>query len=169
MIKNIVKTDDGLEGEFWNELFETDMEIYISNENKLSYAEKCAEYFSNMPDELVDRLCKYCIRYCEEMRDVLDEEDMEVPDGIKGREILSYITPSVLIIEEKCDESIIEFHVECDCDWEIEHGLEITIKDNKILYVGSYDDMPPYYQERIEHTGYYDENKDMNMNYVDRE
>ena len=52
---------------------------------------------------------------------------------------------------------------------EIEHGLEITIKDNKILYVGSYDDMPPYYQERIEYTGYYDENKYMNMNYVDRE
>lgn len=75
------------------------------------------------------------------------EEDIVVPEDVNGREILSYITPSVLIIE---------FHVECECDWEEEHGLEITIKDNKLVYVGSFDGMPPYYEERLAYVGYYD-------------
>ena len=145
------------------------MEVTISSEAKLAYAERCAEYFGNMPEEVVDRLCKYCIRYCEEMRQLYDEEEIDVPEGIAGREILSYITPSVLIIDEKCDENMIEFHVECGCDWECEHGLEITIKDNKILYVGSYNGMPPYFKERLEHAGYYNEATDINMNYADKE
>ena len=97
------------------------------------------------------------------------EEEIDVPEGVAGREILSYITPSVLIIDDNCDENMIEFHVECGCDWECEHGLEITIKDNKILYVGSYNGMPPYFKERLEHAGYYDEATDINMNYADKE
>lgn len=170
MIKNVKQTEYGnLEGQVWNELFQTDMEVAISSEAKLAYAERCAEYFSNMPEEVVDRLCKYCIRYCEEMRRLYDEGEIDVPEGVAGREILSYIRPNILIIDEKCDENIIEFHVECGCAWEFEHGLEITIKDNKILYVGSYDGMPPYFIERLEQAGYYDEAIDINMNYTDKE
>lgn len=170
MIKDIITTKYGdLEGKAWNEVFQTDIRVSISSENKLPYAKKCAEYFSNMSEEMVERLCKYCIRYCEEMRELIGEDEVEVPANIKGKEILSYIEPSVLIIDEACDESIIEFHVECECDWEEEHGLEITIKDNKIIYVGSYDGMPPHQMSRIEYAGYYNENSEMNMNYVDKE
>lgn len=170
MIKDIKKNKDGeVEGKLYVPLFDMDMDVMISSEEKLEYAEKCAEYFCNMPEDVLERFCKYCIRYLEEMREVLDEEDIPVPKRVTGKEILEYITPSVLIIDEECDENIIEFHMELECDWEIEHGLELTIKDGRILYVGPYDGMPPYFMERIEHVGHYDPNKDMNMNYADEE
>ncbi len=170
MINNLKKNQYGeLEGEVYVPLFDMDMEVSISNESKLAYAERCAEYFCNLPEDVLERFCKYCSRYCEEMRRVLDEEDMPVPEGVEGKEILDYIAPNILIIDEKCDESIIEFHMEMSCDWEIEHGLELTIKDGKILYVGSYDGMPPYHTSRIEYVGHYNPNVDMNMNYADKE
>lgn len=170
MIKSIRHTEDGnLEGTVWNELFQEEMIVSISSEAKLPYANRCAAYFNAMPDEVIDRLCQYCTRYCEEMRSLLCEEDIDVPKGISGREILSYIAPNVLIVEEKCDESIIEFHVECGCDWEIEHGLEITVKDNKLLYIGPFEDMAPFNKGRLEYAGYFNESTDLNMNYADRE
>ena len=170
MIKNIEKNRYGeYEGEFYSPLFNVDIKVSIPSEQKMDYAQKCVEYFCQMSNDIVDRLCRYCIRYCEEFRAILFEEDMPVPEGVDGREILDYIEPTLFIVEEKSDESVIEFHVECECEWEMEHGLEITIKDGKILYVGSFDDMAPCNLDRIAYVGYYNEDIDMNMNYADKE
>ncbi len=46
-----------------------------------------------------------------------------------------------VMVDNNCRSDIVEFHVEGSCDWEPEHGFEITISDGKILYVGSFDVM----------------------------
>ena len=69
MIREIHKNDFGeFEGTVWNELFQTDMTICFPGEADQAYAQQCAEYFSNLPQEMVDRLCAYCLHYCDALR-----------------------------------------------------------------------------------------------------
>lgn len=37
------------------------------------------------------------------------------------------------------DTSIIAYSVDGSCDWEVEHGLQIVVRDDEILYVGNYE------------------------------
>lgn len=169
-IENI-KEDEyvGFEGEVILENWGCKVKVTFPTETKRIYAEKCAEYMQNMDSSIMQRLAKYSYRYFKEFEEILDDDDLDMPRDVLEAEILEYVRPSVIIVEEDCREDRIEFHVECNCDWEIEHGLEFTISDGKILYVGGFDDMPPYYTERLEYCGFYDEHDNMNMNYADKE
>ena len=170
MIREIHKNDFGeFEGTVWNELFQTDLTICFPGEADQAYAQQCAEYFSNLPQEMVDRLCAYCLRYCDALRNFFDEDEIEIPTGINGRDILSYITPSLLMAETHPNTDGIAFHVECGCAWEVEHGLEITISGERILYVGPYEGISPYNQARLESIGFYDEESDFSGNFADQE
>lgn len=40
-----------------------------------------------------------------------------------------------------------EYMLECDCEWEKEHGLEIVVYDNKVIHAGSYDGDYEYWKE----------------------
>ena len=168
-IQNIEHTSFGFEGKMDCPAFQRTMDVMIDKEDDIEYAQKCADYLCNMPESTLLRLCTYSIRYCEEFRSILMPEDMPVPEHISGKQILEYFRPNVLIVERPEDPSVIGFHVECGCDWEPEHGLEFTIKDDKILYVGSFDDMPAWSEGRLSYAGFYDPNNDMNMNYADKE
>lgn len=159
----------GYEGSVYLNNWDCEVNVTFPSEVKKEYAEKCAEYMDNMDKDMKQRLTRYSYRYFKEMAEMLDDDDLDMPRDVSEEDILKYVYPSVIIVEEGCREDRIEFHVECNCDWEIEHGLEITISNGKILYVGSFNDNPPYYADRLAYCGFYDENDDMNMNYADKE
>lgn len=167
-IQNLKSTKYGIEGTMECPLFQTEMDVAIDNEEDVEYAQKCADYLCNMPQDTLLRLCQYIIRYCEDYREFFDDE-VQIPVHVEGVQIIEYFVPSVLIVEKPDDPSIIGFHVECGCDWEVEHGLEFTIKDNKILYTGPFDAMPAWDQDRLEYAGFYDSDSDFCMNYADKE
>lgn len=169
LIRDINKTRFGIEGTMYYPLFNKKINVHFYDPEAVEYAQICAEYLCSMPEETLDRLCVYMIRYFEEFREYVGEDEIKMPKEVKGREILKYVYPNVLIIEDPENADIIGFHMECDCEWEIEHGLEFTIKDNKILYVGPFDDMPAWHKERLDYAGFYSADNDINMNYADRE
>lgn len=172
MINNIHEEEYvGYEGTTFLENWDRDVNVTFPSEDKVEYAEKCVKFFQNMGDDFKKRFSRYAYRYFKEMVEEVGEECLEddMPIDVKEEDILEYVYPNVIIIDEKCRDDRLEFHVECNCDWEIEHGLEITVSDGKILYVGGFDDMPPFDTERLEYAGFYDENEDMNMNYADKE
>lgn len=169
LIQDLKHTKYGLEGVMDFPLFQTEINVFIKHEDDLDYAQKCADYLCNMPQEILLRLCKYIIRYCEDNRKCLEFEDILIPENITGTKILEYIVPNVLIVEKPDDSSVIGFHVECSCDWESEHGLEFTIKDEKILYVGPFDEMPAWNKGRLDYVGFYNSDNTVVMNYADNE
>ena len=101
------------------------------------------KYLVEMSDAIIEKLCEFSIRYCENMREYFDEMEVSIAENIQGREILKHIDPNTLIIEvPKSDE--IAFHIELNCDWEEEHGMEWSIRNNQVLYVGSFSDETPW-------------------------
>lgn len=161
MIKNVKKDEFGLEGTMYCSLWDCDIDVNIdpfsgedevSDEEALAYGEKCAEAFNSLSDKTVEILCKaakaYCLDFMESCGDDFDD-DMTVPikEDTDPREILKCIQPKVFIPElpdEEQYKGCIGYHVECNCDWEIEHGLEFTVRDGNILYVGDFSDNSPW-------------------------
>lgn len=135
MIKNIRKTDYGIEGEMKFLLFDQEIGVMMDEEVSEEYAISCAEYLNSLSEELIDQLCEASIAYCREFCEDVGEE---IPEINGTRDILKYIQPRSLIIEVPKNEQIV-FHMELNCDWEIEHGLEWTIKDGKVMYVGAFE------------------------------
>ena len=145
MIENITKeeVDDGIKysGEIFFTQIDENIDItYLEEEKEL--AERCADYVSNMSDEMFAKICKCCIAYYEEVRASLDGEDLEgyaiadMPLKVEEEEIFDYIMDGSLSVDSK--NGNVAFALTFECDFEEEHGLECYIKDNELIYVGSF-------------------------------
>ena len=52
--------------------------------------------------------------------------------------------PALALGLEKPEADIPAFDIECGCDWEEEHGMEIIIKGDELLYIGEYAGLGPW-------------------------
>lgn len=147
--------------------------LMCESKDQFPYAEKCLAYLDTLSKEMEERLCKYLLRYYKDYEKYFDDDELAQLGTIDMTTIIDHICIDTLIIGNECRQDRIEFHIEGSCDWEPEHGLEITISDNKILYVGSYEDYGPNtdrLQYALDNYGYYDPtSEDIHMNYVDKE
>ena len=144
MIRKLEKSRDyAWEGEADFPLFGEVVRVFIYDENDLEYAQKCVEELHRLPLPVIEKLCEFSIAYCEDFREYFEDEDIPIPEGIQSREILKYIQPSSLIIKSPSDERI-AIHLELDCDWEPEHGMEWIVLDGEVLYVGSFHGENPW-------------------------
>ena len=156
MIRNIQKDGGGslLIGTVSSTLFGRDMDvlIYGDTERQVAYAEKCAVYFNDMPDELVRELRTCSLRYCEDMRPNFNPGAPEVPEGISADRILDYVRPNSLIVSRPKQFDKIAFSVEMSCDGEPEHGMEWVINDGQVLYVSDFMGISPWYAPSVYQT-----------------
>lgn len=142
-IKDIKKGEFAYEGKAFFPLFNQEIEVYIDFDVPMDYADTCVEHLENLKDCTIDGLCKGAVNYCEEFRDLLEEIDVAVPEGIQDRDILQYIYPQIMIIRVPQGNEP-AFHFECNCEWEPEHGLEWTVRGDETLYVGGFGDERPW-------------------------
>ncbi len=144
-IKDLHDTEYGPEGKMRWDLFDEEISVSLDENVDISYAEKCAEALNSLPEETVrdiweaaKRYCLYFIDLCGDEWDEYNEMTIKVTEETPAEEIKSQIYPSFLIVDEPEDERI-GLHLECNCSWEAEHGLEITILDNKLVYLGAFE------------------------------
>ena len=156
MITNIEKTKYGLEGKVSFDLFNKTIDVLMDEEIDLDYANLCAEALNNLDEKTIDNLCQYSINYCIDF--CYEVGDEEAPEFDSIRDVLDYINPSLLIIDVPKEKDKIVIHLELNCEWEIEHGLEWTINNGEILYVGAFES-----EDGWSDISYY---KDLNWNYV---
>ena len=127
------------------ELFDEEIEVSIDEGVDIAYAEKCAEALNNLPEETVKAIweaakkyCLYFMEICGEEWDDWNEMSFKVTKETPAEKLKSEIFPTSLIVDEPEDERV-GFHLECNCSWEPEHGLEITILDGKLVYLGAFE------------------------------
>lgn len=147
LIKNIVTEDECfLKGNVFVPLFDCEAEVWIENSVDMAYAEKCAEHLVNLDDKMIDAFCDMAIKYCKFMieewgdfsdiyGDISNDINKCIPEDIVRRDILKYISrPHLYVFPPEKDET--GYNVECDCVWEPEHGLDLIIRGDRVLYVG---------------------------------
>lgn len=145
MIRDIEEGEYGLEGFTRWELFDEEIDVTIEEGVDIDYAEKCAEALNGLSEETIKaiweaakRYCLFFIDLCGEEWDDWNEMSFKVTEATPAEKIKSEIFPGCLIIDEPEDERV-GFHIECNCSWEPEHGLEITILDGKLVYLGAFE------------------------------
>ena len=139
-------------------LFDTDIEVMFDEEVPIDYVETCIEHFnslsSKMIQDLSNRLLKYCQFMQEEWQAMSIYEELaasiqeQLPQVLNTQNILQYVSPNMLVVEKPKD-NIPAYSLDCNCVWEPEHGAEIIIKDNEVLYVGPFLGIGPW--ENIAH------------------
>ncbi|MDE5835354.1 MAG: hypothetical protein K2H26_07535, partial [Ruminococcus sp.] len=115
--------------------------------------------FNNLSGEMVETICKcakaYCLDFMELTYGDWDEElTIPVNSETPPLEMLKCFRPTTLIIEEPEDLNKIGYHLECSCEWEIEHGMEIDILDNKVVYLSSCSGYSPWYEYDDDESNY---------------
>lgn len=114
----------------------------------ISYVNKCVFCFNNMNDAMIGRLCRMAIQYYNDFKEASGDSESNMPDEINGREILEWIYPQRIIIDDNAkDSDDIDFIVDCNCAWEPEHGLEIIVACNQVVHVGAYDGDLEYWKD----------------------
>jgi len=141
MLENLKKSEEkwcDYEGTFELPLLGGEMFVQVLKDVELEYAEKCASYLQNLPEHVLNDLCSFAISYCEDNRKHFLDEGIEIPEEINGLEILSYIHLGDMMISQPKNDKIIAFSMTLNCDWEDEHGMEVIVRNDEILYVGGF-------------------------------
>ncbi|OPH62188.1 hypothetical protein BC351_00865 [Paenibacillus ferrarius] len=134
-MKNIRNTEYGLVGEMYFSLFDRNIEVSIDDELMIEYANICAEYLNSLNDEVINQFCLAAIRYCNEFLSDIGEDEIGFN---KPSDVLTLIKPKSLTVPDPQNglEPVID--MELDCEWEEEHGMELIIRNDTVLYVGAY-------------------------------
>jgi hypothetical protein len=134
-LRDVTPGQFGLEGVFRSTLFGDDVRVQIEEGGTVAYAQMCADYFNSMPAHVIDDLCAASIRYCNTFLDGIGEPQIAFE---QDSDVLKLVYPVALIVPPLPDEAQPVFHMELDCDWEDEHGMEWIIRGDNVLYVGLY-------------------------------
>ena len=132
---------DWHEGRAHLNLFDTDIDVYIYDGVDEQYAESCLEHINNLNITLKNMLIERLYRYY----DFIRNECGDVED-LTSEKILEHVYPLNITIE-KPEESVIAYSIECGCDFEEEHGVEIIFKGNELLFVGEFAGLGPWADE----------------------
>ncbi len=133
--------EDGvLEATFYCKRCDDDLALTADPGVDEKYVKKCVEHYNKLSNDLIDKICDALCRYCESVREKAgDDFDEDIPEDVKGRDILDYCAPVSLNIEAPPSPGIIGYSIEGECDWDPEHGVQIIIRDDKLILVSSFD------------------------------
>jgi len=139
-IRDLTQGEFGEDGIVRLTLFDKDVDVHIEDGGSVAYAQKCADYLNSIPAAVIDDLCAASIRYCNMFRDDIGEPPLTFTCNM---DVLRIVCPSVLIVPVSDDDSDPVVHMELNCDWEEEHGMEWIIRGDKVLYVGGFNGQNP--------------------------
>ena len=149
MIENIKTSDEVFySGTIYSSLFGKNIKVMIKKNTDMNYAEICAEHFSSLNDSMIDKICERISAYHKFMLEEWDSEfvseiNKKVPCDVSGRDILKYVENPQLYIS-KPEGSGTGYIIEGLCEWEPEHGIDIVILNDKVIYTGSPEEITPW-------------------------
>ena len=150
-VKTLGKVESYIEGRVYCKLSDTEIDVDLYGDVPIEYAEKCAEAMNSMSEELVDAICcaakKYCLEYLDAVGGAeLNEINLTIPvnENTPPLEMLKCFDIGTLIIDVPKDPSRTGYQLSGNCDWEEEHGIEIVILDDRLVYLGEFTDESPW-------------------------
>ena len=137
-------TTDGswpLQGEVYFTLFDRYIGFAVEDAATLEYVERCAAYLNGLSDRLIDDFCKACITY---RSDYLEMLGGTAEPLLAERDVLMLLTPLTLLVPNPANGGEPVLHLELNCAWDADHGLEWIARGEKNLYVGGFNAQPAW-------------------------
>ena len=167
----LTKDDEVWKGKFACKKLGYGIELEADSTVSEDYVQRCAAVIENMSDELLlsisEAAKRYCLAFNRTEKDcqgddyVIEEDYQKVTKDTPAKALLPMIEFDSLYIGETEDESKLFFTLSGGCDWEIEHGVEATISDGKLMYLGGFEDV-----SSPDQLSYYTEEQGRQWNYA---
>ena len=140
-----------LEGEIYFAEFDKTIQLYLFSQTEATdYNKKCIRTFFKWSDDLFEKLKKASFDYYQDFVEWVDADD--IPKVESSDKVFFYCYPTTMIFdysEKYPNDTFIT--VELNCDWEIEHGMQWTVKNNnEIIFVGPFEGVSIDYADKIE-------------------
>lgn len=156
VVRNICKGEFGMEGKVYFRLFDKYIDLSFAEDIPMEYVEKCAQKLNSLDEEIVLVICKYSIDFCEDV--MINYDEVNYPECLAelscNTDILKYIQPISLIVDEPDDMKIAAINLYCKCAWDTDNDMQILINNDKVIYVGVYDGLDPW-QKKLSEWGNY--------------
>lgn len=114
------------------------LEYFEDDENFLSDAKAIFDEFLGLTLNDREKISQYVFQNCREFLDDIEYDECDEPlhelirnDDIHG--IWQYVEPTSVDIKRNDETGEMFLLIYCNCDWEQEHGLQLTIKQGMIL------------------------------------
>jgi len=141
-IRNVSKNGHWpLQGQIFSQLFNRYIDFAVEDTATIEFVTRCADYFNSLDARIIDNLCSASIRYCDDFLSMVGAPAKQFPSK---RDVLKLISPSLLLIPNIEDRDIPIIHMELNCIWEVEHGMEWLIREDEVLYVGGFNCVDPW-------------------------
>jgi hypothetical protein len=116
---------------------------YIDDARKADYC-RALQNLLDLDSSALTAAEPHVTQYCNEMLDLYDDEVRPSISIKQSSDVWKYVQfGSQLHVSRRADgddEDGIYFSLECDCDWELEHGLVLVLRDGlAFTKVGPYD------------------------------
>jgi len=144
LIRNLKENEfDEMEGEVYFEYLNKYIHLIYVKDIDYTYVKKVANYLNKIDEKIMNKLVEYSIKYCNDM--ISNYPDVEYKKGLCNLknpiDILNYLEVNRLKIDEFSDENSNVLNLSGSCEWDRENGFQWLIRDDKILYVGAWDDL----------------------------
>ena len=138
------ETEHGRKGSVFCKFANEEIDVAVYDEGvSEDYIEKCIMSLNNLSDKTTEEICNAAKKYCLKVKELYEEYDLSlipiipITADTKAEEICKYFKITGIVIEKPEDEKIVGYSIGGNCDWETEHGIEIIIRDEKVVYLGA--------------------------------
>ncbi|MCL1895896.1 MAG: hypothetical protein FWG03_05050 [Clostridiales bacterium] len=125
------------------------LDIYGDGDDEISQGQREAFRRFKADEERIvkeseERIFEYYLEIFEDYRDMYLEDSEELADENAPRissaeELLELIEPASLLIRGDFEDGIRRLGILCECTWEPEHGLGVSIENEEVAEVGFQD------------------------------
>lgn len=142
LIKNLKENEfEQMEGEIYFKYLKKDISILFEKEVPMEYVIKNIEYLNNLDEKVIVSLCEYSKKFCQYMME--DYPDVDYPIGLNQvndpLKIMGFMGILKLKVDMYRDDSIRVLNLSGWCAWDEDNGIQWLIKEDKVVYVGSWD------------------------------
>ena len=146
LIRNIRKGEFGMVGEVYFGLFTRYIELCFDEDIPREYVEKCVSNLNSLSENTILSICEYSLNFCKDYMENFPE--VEYLDGLSEisnpKEILKYIQPVSLTVDEPKNINTPAINLYCKCSWDMDNDMQILINNNVVVYVGTFDGLDPW-------------------------
>ncbi|WP_040948963.1 DUF6985 domain-containing protein [Gorillibacterium massiliense] len=142
--------------EVYFSLYETYIGLEVDDDIPNEYINLCVEYLNNLSEEIILSICTYSLDYC---KDVMKNYcDVEFIDGlhkiISLRDILNYMKPVSLQIDQPDYWYIPAINLYFKCAWDQDNDMQVLINNDRVVYVGPYEGLDCWLKNLSEWSNY---------------
>ncbi len=149
LIRNLTENEfEEMVGEVYFKHIDKYIRLRFDKSIPMDYVHETAEKLNSLSEQTINDIYKYSVFFCRDMLDSYPDAgiDIDVESFDNDSDIMKYMEFEELVIDlPEEDMSRYGINLGGSCKWDTDNGIQWLIKEEKVVYVGGWDDLNIWY------------------------